>query len=182
MPTPFVGQLQMLPYNFAPRGWALCDGTLLAISQNTALFSLIGTIYGGDGRTTFALPDLRSRTAIHEGRGPGLSSRPIGQRTGLENNVLTLQNLASHSHQLGASSTVSIPVSEEDADQDEAAGKFLANGTFYHNQGGGVYGAGAIPLSGVTQNTGNNAQVNNMQPYLVMEWCIALVGVYPSRS
>jgi microcystin-dependent protein len=182
MPTPFVGQLQMLPYNFAPRGWAFCDGQLLAISQNTALFSLLGTIYGGDGRTTFALPDLRGRTAIHEGRGPGLSDLRIGQRSGLQDNVLTLQNLASHNHVLSTSSTVSIPVSGEDADQDEAAGKFLANGTFYHNQADGVYGAGAIPLSGVTQNTGNNAPVNNMEPYLVMHWCIALVGVYPSRN
>ncbi len=172
----------MLPYNFAPRGWAFCDGSLLAISSNTALFSLIGTIYGGDGRTTFALPDLRSRTAVHLGRGPGLSDRPIGQRSGLQDNTLSVLNLPSHNHQLGPSSTVAVPVSGEDADQDEAAGKFLANGTFYHNAPGGVYGSGPIAASGTTNNTGSNAPVNNMEPYLVMQWCIALVGVYPSRN
>jgi microcystin-dependent protein len=177
-----IGQIEMFPYNFAPRSWAYCDGSLLAISQNTALFSLLGTIYGGDGRTTFALPDLRGRTAIHEGRGPGLSDRRLGERSGQQDNILSVLNIPSHNHQLGPSSTVSVPVSGEDADQDEAAGKYLANGTFYHNAADGVYGSGPIATSGVTNNTGNNQQVNNMQPYLVMQWCIALEGTYPSRS
>ncbi|MFT6000217.1 MAG: microcystin-dependent protein [Neolewinella sp.] len=177
-----IGQIQMLPYNFAPRSWAFCDGQILAISTNTALFSLLGTIYGGDGRTTFALPDLRGRAALHQGTGPGLSLRPNGQRSGTQDYTLNVQNLASHNHQLGAGSTLSIPVSGEDADQDEAAGKYLANGTFYHNNPDGVYGAGALPASGTTLPTGSNQTINNMQPYLTMHWCIALVGTYPSRS
>lgn len=181
MPTPMIGQIQLLPYNFAPRSWAFCNGQLLSISQNTALFSLIGTIYGGDGRTTFALPDLRGRAALHTGTGPGLSPRPIGQRTGTQGNVLNVLNLPPHNHSL-APVTVSVPVSTEDADQDEAVGKFLANGTFYHNVGDGSYGNGAIPLTGEMVRTGNSQEVNNMQPYLVMHWCIALQGTYPSRS
>jgi len=84
MPDPFIGEIRMVGFNFAPRGWALCDGQLLPISQNAALFSLLGTIYGGDGRTTFGLPDLRSRVPVHSGQGPGLSSYSIGQRSGAE--------------------------------------------------------------------------------------------------
>lgn len=177
-----IGQISMLPYNFAPREWAFCNGQLLAISQNTALFSLLGTIYGGDGRTTFALPDLRGRSALHMGTGPGLTPRSIGQRSGVQENVMNILNMPSHHHTLSASSTVSIPVSEEDADQDEASGKYLANGTFYHDQGDGVYGSGALPLSGSTNPQGASQGINNMQPNLVMHWCIALQGTYPSRS
>jgi microcystin-dependent protein len=86
---PFIGQIQAFPYNFAPRGWAFCDGQLLAISSNTALFSLLGTTYGGDGRSTFGLPDLRGRVPIHSGKGPGLTSRQLGQRAGAETTTLT---------------------------------------------------------------------------------------------
>ncbi|MFK8161573.1 MAG: phage tail protein [Lewinella sp.] len=179
---PFIGQIQAFGFNFAPRGWAKCDGQLLAISQNQALFSLLGTTYGGDGRTTFALPDLRGRTMLHEGTGPGLTTRRLGQRGGSETNTLNVTQLPSHNHALGAGSSVAIPVSEEDADQDEAAGKFLANGTFYHNQGSGVYGNGPIPLSGNTLNQGGQQPFNNMQPYLVVNICIALTGLFPSRN
>jgi microcystin-dependent protein len=179
---PFIGQIQAFGFNFAPRGWAKCDGQLLPISQNSALFSLLGTTYGGDGRTTFALPDLRGRTMLSEGTGPGLSTRQLGQRGGTETNTLNVTQLPSHNHALGAGSSVSIPVSGEDADQDEAAGKFLANGTFYHNQADGVYGNGPIPLSGTTLNQGGQQAFNNMQPYLVVNICIALVGLFPSRN
>jgi len=95
---PFIGQIQAFGFNFAPRGWSLCDGQLLAISSNTALFSLIGTAFGGDGRTTFGLPDLRGRTAVHVGRGPGLSNITWGQRGGRENVNLTIQELPAHNH------------------------------------------------------------------------------------
>lgn len=167
--------------NFAPRGWALCDGQLLPIASNTALFSLIGTIYGGDGRTTFALPDLRGRAPIHQGQGPGLSPRPIGQRSGTETNTLNSLQLPSHNHGL-TGGTVNIPVSGEDANQDEAAGKYLANGTFYHAAPDGTYGAGPIPLSGNTAPAGGSQPVNNMSPYLTINYIIATVGIFPSRN
>jgi microcystin-dependent protein len=179
---PFIGQIQAFGFYFAPRGWASCDGQLIAINQNTALFSLLGTTYGGDGRTTFALPDLRGRTMLSAGNGLGLSDRRLGSQGGSENNTLTVNQLPSHNHALGAGATVSIPVSGEDADQDEAAGKYLANGSFYHNNPDGVYGSGPLPLSGNTANQGGQQAFNNMQPYLVVNICIALQGIFPSRN
>ena len=107
MVEPFIGEISMVAFTFAPRGWAFCDGQLLAISQNTALFSLIGTTYGGDGRTTFALPDLRGRVPLHMGNGPGLTSRPEGQKGGSETVTLTVSQMPAHNHQANASSTTS---------------------------------------------------------------------------
>jgi microcystin-dependent protein len=179
--NPILGQIQLFGFNFAPRGWAKCEGQLLAISQNTALFSLLGTTYGGDGRTTFGLPDLRSRVAVGLGHGPGLSNYAWGEKKGGEANSLTAQQLPSHIHGL-SQSKVNIPVSTEDADQDEANGKFLANGSFYHNSPGGTYGNGPIPISGSTDAAGNNLPVNNIQPSLGMNYCIAMQGTFPSRS
>jgi len=98
MSEPFVGEIRMFAGNFAPRGWAFCDGQLLAVSQNDALFSLLGTIYGGDGRTTFGLPDMRGRTPLHAGQGPGLSNRRLGAKAGAENVTLTVNQLPSHRH------------------------------------------------------------------------------------
>ena len=178
---PFIGQIQAFGFNFAPRGWATCEGQLLSINQNQALFSLLGTTYGGDGRTTFGLPDLRGRTMISEGTGPGLTPRALGARGGSESNNLTVAQMPAHTHSL-APVTVSVPVSVEDADQDEAAGKFLANGSFYHNEGDGVYGTGPLPLTGAMGNAGSSQAVNNMQPFLVVNICIALTGIFPSRS
>ncbi len=179
--TPFIGQIIMFGGNFAIRGWALCDGQLLSIAQNTALFSILGTTYGGDGRTSFGLPDLRGRAPIHAGRGPGLSDYRLGQRGGAENNTLSVLQIPSHNHSL-APGTLSIPVSGEDANQDEANGQYLANGSFYHNAPDGTYGSGPLPLSGTTQNTGNNNSINNIQPYLTVNYLIALVGTFPSRN
>ncbi len=102
MSDPFIGQIQTFGFNFAPRGWARCDGQLLPISSNSALFSLLGTTYGGDGRTTFGLPDLRGRAALHQGQGPGLSNRNLGQRAGAENTTLTVNQMPSHNHVQGA--------------------------------------------------------------------------------
>lgn len=177
----YVGQIVMGGWNFPPRGTAFCNGQLLSIAENTALFSLLGTTYGGDGRTTFGLPDLRGRLPMHFGNGPGLSPRPLGQKTGTETNSLITNQLPPHGHGLSTGS-VSIPVSQEDADQDEVDGNFLANGTFYHNNGDGVYGNGAVPLSGTSANVGAGSAVNNMQPYLTINYVIALVGIYPSRN
>lgn len=171
---PFLGQIMLVPYNFAPRGWAFCDGQLLPIAQNTALFSLLGTTFGGDGRTTFGLPDLRGRVAIGEGTGAGLTPQRLGERSGAETHTLSVSQIPSHNH------AVSIPVSEDDADQGEAAGKFLANGTFYHNDIGDNVHYGNGPIA--TSFTGAGNPVTNMQPTLCLHYIIALVGVFPSRS
>ena len=176
----YIGQIVMGGWNFAPRGTAFCNGQLLSISENQALFSLLGTTYGGDGRTTFGLPDLRGRVPMHQGDGPGLTPRPLGQKSGTETNTLNQNQLPSHTHTF--SGTVSVPVSSEDADQDEAAGKFLANGTFYHNQGDATYGAGPIAVQATVGNTGNGQSINNLQPYQTISYVIALVGIFPSRN
>lgn len=170
---PFIGQIIMFAGNFAPRGWAFCEGQLLAISQNTALFSILGTLYGGDGRTTFALPDLRGRVPLHPGNGPGLTPRSLGQRSGTETNTLNTAQIPPHNH------SASIPAKEE------------ANAEVPNNNviaGAGFDGFGATPDSGVTMspfntsNTGGGLPVNNMQPFLSVNFIIALTGIYPSRS
>ncbi|MFT6245183.1 MAG: microcystin-dependent protein [Salibacteraceae bacterium] len=184
---PFIGQIQPFGFNFAPRGWAQCDGQLLPISQNTALFSLLGTYYGGDGRTTFGLPDLRGRTALHMGTGPGLTSRPIGQRTGLESNTLITTQLPAHSHagtgklKVNASASSADPVGNYPAGlsgRDSGGQPVSLSG--YNTAATGVGAADGVEVT--TTNTGGGQPVNNMQPYLVINWCIALNGVYPSRS
>ena len=170
---PFVGQIILVGFNFPPRGYATCDGQLLSIAQNTALFSLLGTQYGGNGQTTFALPDLRGRTPIHKGQGPGLSNRSIGETSGTEATTLTMSNLPAHTHSLNAVSevgTVGAPV-----------GAFLAaTGSFdpeYRPSGTAVQ---MSPQSvGIV---GGNQPVDNMQPYLVLTYAIALQGIFPSRN
>lgn len=178
---PFLAQIVMFGGNFAPRGWALCNGQILSINENQALFSLLGTTFGGDGRTTFGLPDLRGRAPVHAGNGPGLSDRRLGAKGGTEINQLNTLQLPAHGHSL-ATGSVTVPVSTEDADQDEADGKYLANGSFYHNNPDGAYGPGAIPLAGSSANVGNNQPVNNMPPYQVINYIIALQGTFPSRN
>lgn len=169
---PFLGQIQAFGFNFAPRGWAKCDGQLLPISQYSALFSLLGTIYGGDGRTTFALPDLRGRSPIHYGNGPGLTTRPIGQRSGQENVTLTTSQIPAHNH------PTNIAVSTESGEEN-SSNLFIAN-----NQGGfNEESSTNQNLGGVTSGlTGGTQSHNNMPPYIVLNYCIALQGIFPSRS
>jgi microcystin-dependent protein len=173
---PFIGQIIMFAGNFAPRGWALCDGQLLPIAQNTALFSILGTTYGGDGRTTFGLPDLRGRVTIHAGTGPGLSNKRLGQRSGAETQTLTINQLPSHNHLMNVhptEATNSLPV-------DGYLGK-TGDGApdFYHSSNGAPTGQLA---SGAIQATGGGQAVSIMQPYNTVNYIIALVGVYPSRD
>lgn len=172
MSEPFLGQVQLFAFNFAPAGWTKCDGALLPISQNTALFSLLGTTYGGDGETTFGLPDLRGRGPIHQGQGPGLSNRVMGQRIGEENTTLVQQNLPPHSHPLIGSA--------EEADQFKPGDNLLASppaGSIYRGSP-----ADATMSNQSIGNTGNSQAFSNMHPVLVMNWCIALTGVFPSRN
>ena len=172
MSEPFLGQITVFGFNFPPRGWAQCDGQLLPIAQNQALFSLLGTIYGGDGRTTFALPDLRGRAALHMGAGPGLTSRNIGQKSGAETNTLTVNQLPSHTH------TFAPPSNSGSGDTDVATANYPAQAEEdnYDDTSDATMG------SGTTGSTGNSHSVNNMQPYQVVNFCIALTGVFPSRN
>ena len=166
---PFIAEIIMFGGNFAPRGWAFCDGQLLPISSNSALFSILGTTYGGDGRTTFALPDLRGRVSMHPGNGPGLSSRRLGEKGGTEHNTLTTAQLPAHNHALAA---------KEEANAADPSGSFIA-GT-----GSNAFGttAGVTMNAAAIGNTGGGQSVNNIQPYECVNYIIALVGVFPSRN
>ena len=172
---PFTGQIQLWGTNFCPRGWSEADGKLLPIAQNTALFSLYGTIYGGDGRTTFALPNLNGRFAVSNGRGPGLSDYRIGERGGSENASLSLAQLGNHSH------TGELSVASEAPDSGAAANVSLASGIFYSAFNSAENNMGATGNS-APGNSGGNQPVNKLQPVLAMKYCVALVGLYPSRS
>jgi len=161
-------------FNFAPRGWALCDGQILAINQNSALFSLLGTTYGGDGRATFGLPDLRGRSAVHVGAGPGLAGVTWGQKGGQEQVTLTTQNLPPHSHQLFAENTAATtgnPTNNKLARTPES----LSYAPDDVNKSDKLMG----PSIG---NTGNGQAFNNRNPYLGVYTVIATVGIFPSRS
>jgi microcystin-dependent protein len=174
MSEPFIAEIIMFGGNFAPRGWAFCDGQLLAISQNTALFSLLGTTYGGDGRTTFGLPDLRGRVPIHPGTGPGLSTYRLGQKGGTETVQLNVNEIPSHTHTARGTSSRAT-------DQDPA-------GNVWAKEAVGataVYASGNADTSLHTSaiaNTGGSQGHTNIQPYNCVNFIIALVGLYPSRN
>lgn len=174
MSVPFTGQIIRFAGNFAPRGWAFCDGQLLPIAQNTALFSLLGTTYGGDGRTTFALPDLRSRVPIHPGNGPGLSSYRLGQKGGTETVTLQTTQIPSHNHLVECVSSVGNKTSPDGAiPGSETAGTV----DFWSDAASdGTMNANMI------KNTGGGQGHENRQPYLAVNYIIALEGTYPSRS
>lgn len=171
---PLLGEIRMFGGNFAPRGWAMCDGQILPISQNSALFSLLGTMYGGDGRTTFALPDLRGRAPIHHGTGPGLSEKRIGQKSGTETNTLSVQNLPSHSHTINAVL--------EDGNQSSPTGNLPAGTKLLDQEYSDATAANTTMNATMVNSTGNNQEVNNMQPYLTVTYIIALQGIFPSRN
>jgi microcystin-dependent protein len=174
MSEPFVGEIKMFAGNFAPRGWAFCDGQLLAVSSNDALFSLLGTIYGGDGRTTFGLPDMRSRIPIHAGTGPGLSQRRLGVKVGNESVTLTPNQIPAHTHALGANT--------QPGTSGNASEALPAQATV------GVYLESPNPLSILELNAdsitdaGQSNAHGNIMPYLCVNFIIALFGVYPSRQ
>ncbi len=172
MSEPFVGEIRMFAGNFAPRGWAFCDGQLLAVSQNDALFSLLGTIYGGDGRTTFGLPDLRGRLPIHAGSGPGLSPRRLGSKAGSENVTLTTSEIPSHSHPWAVSSGNAVNASPGGNGYATAL-----NADQYRDTPSGLQ-----PMqNGMVGSIGGSRSHTNLMPYLCIHFIIALVGIYPSR-
>ena len=172
MAEPFIGQIIQFGGNFAIRGYALCNGQILSIAQNTALFSILGTTYGGDGQQTFGLPDLRGRVAIHFGQGPGLSDYQLGQRAGTENTTLVAGNLPAHNHPVYANAG--------------AAGGSRPAGTVLANSGGAsIYAAapdGTQMNAGMIGNTGSSQPISILQPYLAINFLIALEGIFPSRN
>ena len=178
MSEPFLGMIIIVPYNFAPRGWAFCNGQILPIAQNTALFSLLGTTFGGNGQTTFALPDLRGRVPNSSGQGPGLSSYDLGQVGGVESETLTINQMPAHNHQvacLNGTPTTAKP-----------AGNILANlsidpppttQNIYANTA-----SNNLMSPTMITNTGGSQPFSVLQPYLTLNFCIALEGIFPSRN
>ena len=175
MSEPFVGEIRMFAGNYAPQGWAFCDGQLLAVSQNEALFSLLGTIYGGDGRTTFGLPDLRGRTPIHAGAGPGLSSRNLGTKGGAEKVTVTTNQLPSHTH--APQATVAAA-----SDRQPLPNKMFAGSLVDAYTSEGTSGSLVNFASAAVANTGGSQAHSNIQPFLCVNFIIALFGIYPSRN
>jgi microcystin-dependent protein len=173
MADPFVAEIRIFAFNFAPRYWAFCDGQILPISQNTALFSLLGTTYGGNGMSTFALPDLQGSAPMHPGQGPGLSLHDLGETGGTETVTLLESEIPAHSH--------TVSVSAGDAYAQSPAGEKLATGI-----GIGQYAPASGPSAPLSSSAlapaGGGLPHNNMQPYLTFNFCIALAGVYPPRT
>jgi microcystin-dependent protein len=171
MSNPYVGEIRMFGGNFAPQGWMFCDGSILAIAQNEVLFQLIGTTYGGDGQTSFALPDLRGRAPLHQGTGPGLSTRVIGEQGGSETVTVTTSQMPQHTHTLKASSGLSTGAA--------GAGGVLAASSV------NIYGSGPpttpMAVQGISAQGGAQPH-ENMAPYLAISYIISLFGIFPSQS
>ena len=183
--TPFIGQITLFGGNFAPVGWAFCDGQLLSVSQNDALFSILGTIYGGDGRTTFGLPDLRSRAALHKGSGIGLTNINLGARGGAEYTTLSVTNLPSHSHAVSATLNFRNEAGDETSPSGGSFAIAPASAQIYHADGptaNQTLNSASIttPDSGTTGS--GSSTFFNRSPFQVINYIIAVQGIYPSRS
>jgi microcystin-dependent protein len=174
MADPFVAEIRIFPFNFAPKGWAFCNGQLMPISQNTALFSLLGTTYGGDGRSTFGLPNLQGSAPMHPGQGPGLSLYDLGEVGGSETVTLLATEMPVHSHALNASN-------QPGEDPTPGPAEALARSV-----GASLYQTTTTPVVAMSPNqvgvVGGSLPHNNMMPYLTLNFCIALQGVFPQRS
>jgi len=177
MSEPFVGEIKMFAGNYAPVGWALCDGQLVSVSEYDALFSLLGTTYGGDGQTTFGLPDLRGRVPVHMGQGPGLSSRVIGARGGAESVTLTVQQIPSHTHQARC-----IPgTGDQQSPQNHVWAQAAIAGTNLYSNLPPSLTMKSTPTAAIG-NTGGSQEHDNLIPYQVLNYIIALTGIYPQRN
>jgi microcystin-dependent protein len=178
---PFVGEIRAVGFNFVPYNWALCDGSLLPINRYTALFSILGTNYGGDGKTTFALPDLRGRAIVNAGQGPGLSQYPLGMKTGTESVTLNLTQMPAHVHGFGGN--VNVNNGDSSLNVGSPGHNFLGTSTqpqYAEVGGSGQMASGMISGNGAA--VGDGQPHDNRQPYLAISYVIALVGIFPQRS
>ena len=178
-----IGEIRLFAGNFAPRTWAFCDGQLLAVSSHDALFSILGTIYGGDGRTSFALPESRGRTVIGSGHGPGLSDRRLGSSGGSQTNTLSINQIPSHHHT--ASGTVNPGASVDEGTlsnnpTDKYAAEAAPGNDIYANTANVAMGQNNATIT--VLNNGGSQPFNNMQPWLALHYIICLYGIYPSRN
>ncbi|PHI21049.1 phage tail protein [Lewinellaceae bacterium SD302] len=181
----YIGEIRLFGGNFAPRAWAFCEGQLLPISQNTALFSILGTFYGGDGRTTFGLPDMRSRAVMGVGNGPGLSPVQINQQTGVEEHSLDANTMPSHSHMVTFGGTAKMPVNANEAnDADDPSDAYFQaqSDDFYSESPNSMSSPLKSNLTVQVNNNGGGVPFTNQQPYMAMRYIICLQGLYPSRS
>jgi microcystin-dependent protein len=172
MSDPFVAEIRIFPFNFPPKGWAFCNGQLMPLSQNTALFSLLGTTYGGDGKSTFALPDMQGNVPMQPGQGQGLSLRDLGEMSGVETITLLVSEIPLHTHVLMASSS------------DPAESNVCTNNALARSKNGNAYSTTLTTTMMAPQGlppAGGGLPHNNMQPYLTLNFCIALQGVFPAR-
>ena len=179
---PFIGEIKILGFNWAPQGYQLCQGQTMAISTNTALFSLIGTTYGGDGVQTFKLPDLQGRTPLGQGSGSGLKPHSIGEQAGIESVTLLSSNMPQHAHTLGAAS-VKLLASTANAAESSPDGGFpgaTASPIYADSSTPNTFTGGAV-VSGTTDIAGGSAPFSVLNPYLVMNYSIAIYGIFPSR-
>ncbi|MEO0469050.1 MAG: tail fiber protein [Bacteroidota bacterium] len=182
----YTGEIRLFAGNFAPRNWAFCDGTLMPVSQYTALFSILGTTYGGDGRTTFGLPNLQGRVAIHPGTGPGLSTYRAGQVGGSETNTISENQMPAHSHT--GSGTYTPKATDEDGTTHEPAGAYFAKtqgtgagDTIFNKNADANTFMSTQNFSVNLDNTGGSESVENRQPVLALRYIVCLEGSYPSR-
>lgn len=174
MADPFVAEIRIFPFNFAPRGWALCDGQILPLSQNTALFSLLGTTYGGDGKSNFALPDMQGNAPMHPSQGPGLSLHDLGETGGSETVTLLQSEIPSHPHSLMGS----VPPATLNQPNPSRGLARSSGGTVYQSSSAGLVSMSPNTLA----PTGGDQPHNNMMPYLTLNFNIALQGVFPPRT
>jgi microcystin-dependent protein len=178
---PTMATILLFGGNFEPLGWAYCNGRLMSIAQNTALFSLLGTTYGGDGQNTFALPDMRGRMAVGTGQAPGRADYDLGQVSGTESRILTQAQMPAHSHP--STMTASVGVSSTGASSDDPDGTLLTTtGSAFYATGASTGHLGGLTATATIGSTGNNQPISVMPPYLVLNYIIALEGIYPSRN
>lgn len=181
MSEAFLGEIRMFAGNFPPRGWLLCNGQTMSIQQNTALFSLLGTTYGGNGTSTFALPDYRGRVPVHQGQGPGLAAISLGEMGGTEHEVLIGNQIPSHTHLVGAST--GAPPSSATTGYDVTAGTaYVPGSTGAKPRLYGPAGSATAMSANAIAPTGNNVAHNNMAPFQALTFIIATQGIYPSRN
>jgi microcystin-dependent protein len=177
-----IGEIRMFAGNFAPRTWLFCQNQLISIAQNTALFSILGTTYGGNGQTTFGIPDFRGRVPVGTGQGPGLSNRSLGEMSGTQTNTITSANFPAHTHPFSGS--ITMPGNAADGNADAASGNYPAGltGTNMYSTVNNGSGLGNMQLALTGAATGSSTPVNNIQPVMGMNYIICQFGIFPSRN